>query len=78
MEKQILSKRNSFKYKGRDSLKVKEQRRTHANTNQKKIGIATLTKDKAELWIRKKVSGTLESPLDCKEIKPVHPKGNQS
>ena len=21
---------------------------------------------------------SLESPLDCKEIKPVHPKGNQS
>ena len=21
---------------------------------------------------------TLEGPLDCKEIKPVHPKGNQS
>ena len=21
---------------------------------------------------------TLESPLDCKEMKPVHPKGNQS
>ena len=21
---------------------------------------------------------TLESPLDCKEIKPVHPKGNKS
>ena len=21
---------------------------------------------------------TLESPLDCKEIEPVHPKGNQS
>ena len=21
---------------------------------------------------------TLESPLDCKEIKPVHPQGNQS
>ena len=21
---------------------------------------------------------TLESPWDCKEIKPVHPKGNQS
>ena len=21
---------------------------------------------------------TLESPVDCKEIKPVHPKGNQS
>ena len=24
-------------------------------------------------WLQK----TLESPLDCKEIKPVHPKGNQ-
>ena len=21
---------------------------------------------------------TLKSPLDCKEIKPIHPKGNQS
>ena len=27
-----------------------------------------------ELWCWR----TLESPLDCKEIKPVHPKGNQS
>ena len=24
------------------------------------------------------VGKTLESPLDCKEIQPVHPKGNQS
>ena len=24
------------------------------------------------------VEKTLESPLDCKEIKPVNPKGNQS
>ena len=24
------------------------------------------------------VQGTLESPLDCKEVQPVHPKGNQS
>ena len=24
-----------------------------------------------------KLMKTLESPLDCKEIKPVHPKGNQ-
>ena len=22
--------------------------------------------------------GTLESPLDCKEIQPVHPKGDES
>ena len=27
--------------------------------------------DAFELW-------TLKSPLDCKEIQPVHPKGNQS
>ena len=30
--------------------------------------------DAFELWLKK----TLESPLDCKEIQPVHPKGNQS
>ena len=24
------------------------------------------------------VGGALESPLDCKEIQPVHPKGDQS
>ena len=29
--------------------------------------------DAFKLWLEK----TLESPLDCKEIKPVHPKGNQ-
>ena len=31
--------------------------------------------DAFELWWWEK---TLESPLDCKEIQPVHPKGNQS
>ena len=31
--------------------------------------------DGFELWCWEK---TLESPLDCKEIQPVHPKGNQS
>ena len=30
--------------------------------------------DAFELWSWK----ILESPLDCKEIQPVHPKGNQS
>ena len=30
--------------------------------------------DAFELWYWR----TLESPLDCKEIQPVHPKGNQS
>ena len=28
-----------------------------------------------ELWLLEK---TLESPLECKEIQPVHPKGDQS
>ena len=31
--------------------------------------------DALELLVLEK---TLESPLDCKEIQPVHPKGNQS
>ena len=31
--------------------------------------------DACELWLLEK---TLESPLDCKEIQPVHPKGDQS
>ena len=31
--------------------------------------------DAFELWLLGK---TLESPLDCKEIQPVHPKGDQS
>ena len=30
--------------------------------------------DAFELWLEK----TLESPLDCKEIQPVHPNGDQS
>ena len=31
--------------------------------------------DAFELWLLEK---TLESPLDCKEIQPVHPKGDES
>ena len=41
--------------------------------------------DCKESWVPKNwcfwtvvLEKTLESPLDCKEIKPVHPKGNQS
>ena len=33
------------------------------------------TADAFELWCWRR---TLESPLDCKEIQPVYPKGNQS
>ena len=32
--------------------------------------------DAFELW--PKLEKTFDSPLDCKEIQPVHPKGNQS
>ena len=32
--------------------------------------------DAFELWCWRRLS--IESPLDCKEIQPVHPKGNQS
>ena len=31
--------------------------------------------DASELWCWRRL---LESPLDCKEIQPVHPKGDQS
>ena len=41
--------------------------------------------DHKEGWVQKNwcfwsvvLEKTLESPLDCKEIQPVHPKGNQS
>ena len=41
--------------------------------------------DYKESWVKKNwcfwtvvLEKTLESPLDCKEIEPVHPKGNQS
>ena len=30
-----------------------------------------------KMLLRKVLEKTLESPLDCKEIQPVHPKGNQ-
>ena len=39
----------------------------HANRDQKKAGVGILISEKI-----------LESPLDCKEIKPVNLKGNQS
>ena len=41
-------------------------------------GCESWTIKKAECWRTVVLEGTLESPLDCKEIQPVHPKGNQS
>ena len=40
--------------------------------------IDTKTKHLYILSTRVVLEKTLESPLDCKEIKPVHPKGDQS
>ena len=34
-----------------------------------------LSTEELMLWVSEK---SLESPLNCKEIQPVHPKGNQS
>ena len=45
-------------------------------------GCESWTIKKAELWNWSfwtvVLEKTLESPLDCKEIQPIHPKGNQS
>ena len=47
-------------------------------------GCESWTIKKAKRWridafeLLEKLEKTLESPLDCKEIQPVHPKGNQS
>ena len=40
-------------------------------------GLWLLVMDR-EAWHAVVWEKTLESPLDCKEIQPVHPKGNQS
>ena len=42
-----------------------------------KLGLSLLlpSTPKSSIWSTKE---TLESPLDCKEIQPVHPKGDQS
>ena len=41
-------------------------------------GCESWTIKKAECWRIYVLEKTLESPLDCKEIQHVHPKGNQS
>ena len=46
------------------------------------VQIESWTIKKAECWridaFELMLEKTLESPLDCKEIQPVHPKGDQS
>ena len=43
-----------------------------------KYGCENWTVKKAECWRIDVLEKTLESPLDCKEIQPVHSKGDQS
>ena len=41
-------------------------------------GCESWTVKKAEHWRIDAFEKTVESPLDCKEIQPVYPKGDQS
>ena len=43
-----------------------------------RVGLWIKLSAKELMLLNHGVQGTLESPLACKEIKPVHPKGNQS
>ena len=72
--------------------RIKKQRRYFANKgpSSQSCGFSsshvwTWELDYKEIWVLKNwcfwtvvLEKTLESPLDCKEIQPVHPKGNQS
>ena len=74
------------------SQHIKNQRRYFANKGLSSQGYGFSSShvwiwelDSKESWALKNwcfwtvvLEKTLESPLDCKEIQPVHPKGNQS
>ena len=60
------------------------KKKTPKNLQTNKLGMVVRV-DYKENWALKNwcfwivvLEKTLESPLDCKEIQPVHPKGNQS
>ena len=69
---------------------IKKQRRYFANKGLVKAMVFPVVMYGCESWTIKKaecrridafklvLEETLESPLDCKEIQPIHPKGNQS
>jgi len=71
---------------------IKKQRHYFANKSPSSQGYGVSSShvwmwelDYKESWVLKNwcfwtvvLEKTLESPLDCKEIQPVHPKGNQS
>ena len=44
-----------------------------------KVGLKLNTKNYDHgIWSQLRCWRTLDSPLDCREVQPVHPKGNQS
>ena len=43
-----------------------------------RVGLSRKLSTEELMLLKKVLEKTLESPLDCKEIQPVHPKGNQS
>ena len=43
-----------------------------------RVGLLRKLSAKELMFLNCGVGKTLESPLDCKEIQPVHPKGDQS
>ena len=43
-----------------------------------RVGLKRKLSTKESMLLNCGVGKTLESPLDCKEIQPVNPKGNQS
>ena len=52
-------------------MKVKEEG--------EKVGLKLNTKNYDHgIWSQLQCWRTLDSPLDCREVQPVHPKGNQS
>jgi len=75
-----------------DSRDIKKQRHYFANKSPSSQGYGLSSShiwmwelDYKESWVLKNwcfwtvvLEKTLESPSDCKEIQPVHPKGNQS
>ena len=76
--------KDTYSLEGKDHPRqhIKKQRRYFAN---KGLSIWMWELDDKERWVPKNwcfwnvvLERTLESPLDCKEIQPVHLKGNQS
>ena len=90
----LTTKRTDYWFKSYDKPRqhIKKQRHYFANKgpSSQRYGFSSSHEwmwklDHKESWVLKNwcfwtvvLEKTLETPLDCKEIQPVHPKGNQS